>query len=186
MTALIYFILYFVEMLQGNQRFQILIEISYVSIVVILGIYGFYLYRSSRFVKLWENILVNFLGVIIVTIIIIRTNGIDSLYFPFLYLIPFVYSAFSKGRKFFIISNLMYIITPLIWVFFTNSPFTSLLNSDFFVAIALYLVIINIIRIYRLECFSCKLEKNSCSIQDSCLFYQKRWNNQLGDEKNDK
>lgn len=130
--------------------FEMLIIASFIPIL-----YGIHILLLKRELKIFEELIIIVPWYVLCTLLIHYTNGIYSCYFPCFYLVVLIYTALIKDKSYYIIFNIIGIITLISWALFSNQDLIWSNVQMYILYVLIYLASFLVIRYY-------------CSI---CLFF---------------
>ena len=170
----IYLILFIVELFRRSNNLTSLLLFLFIFLGLLLGTVGIVTFRLHRRLSLVENFLIILLGLILASLIIYESNGINSQYFPSIFLVPLIYCIFMYEWKYIIFANLSVAVIIGSAIKIADSHYDIFtINNGFY--LITYLLMLLIIRNYPLKCLDCDLESASCSRKNTCIYYRLKW-----------
>jgi len=171
--SIIYLVLFILIFVNNPESISWLTSFIFLSFTLVLGLSGLYVFKLKKLLNFRLNITVIFLGVLLSTIIIYLTNGVNGNYFPLLYLIILIYGALSRGKLLLFITTTLSILLIATWLILTTSQINYVIKSDYALYVLILLVLIYVIRNYPLECITCtSIDNKTCNHRDSCSISQ--------------
>ncbi len=140
---------------------QFLLFSKYIIASLILILYGFHILRAKRILKFVEESLIIVSWFILCSLLIYQTNGIYSHYFPSFYFIVLIYASFIKQKSYYIIFNVLGIITLLSWALFSNQNLIWSNIQGYILNILIYLAFLLVIKSYSSICLLCDRDNES-------------------------
>lgn len=142
-----------------------------------LGIAGLYIIQQKGKVRLFFDLcILNFI-IFVSAALIYKTGGINSIYFPSIFLLALLYTSFILDNKHFIFSNIIGCSLIVLSILLFNQHIDKDNIIPLTYSILIYLSVVSVIRCYNSKCLLCSLEKESCSKQESCTLHCLKWNN---------
>lgn len=166
--SFIYLILFTVKILHDSINGIDAIKFIYMSINLALLLIGIYIFRLKKLLSFWLSLIVIILGNILSSILINSTDGILSIFFPFLYFIFILYGALSRGKTTFILSVIVAGILLTGNIYLSPYEFTPQMKINYIIYIVILFVTLIVIRNYPIECLSCTIVNDSCPNKKSC------------------
>lgn len=161
--SLIYLVLFLVKLINDPSSLSMQVITLYTAINILIVLIGFYVVWQRYPVKMWLNSLIFVLGLILSTILIYYSDGIMGPYFPFLYLILLILTAFNRSKILLYLTSAIILFIVGIWVYISPIKVQYFVRLDYILYLVILFVTIIIIRNYPLECLSCDFVNEYCT-----------------------
>ncbi len=181
-TSIMFFIILSIEFIHNHTKLNDWFILVDLLLNLFLFLTGIIILLSKKRLTEWTSVFLHAFEWYLATEIVYYTNGINSDYFPIIYIVLIAYSGFNRGSKIFIWTTVLGFSSIVVWTFLFNQM-SVLVDIENIMLLLIFGVFTLIIRNYRIECLACKSITTSCPMTKSCVFII---NNQkhLGDEYN--